>query len=139
MRTTTYGQSRRRRVRSMGTDGNDDADVCTGHSISAATKSRAGVSGARRLTGRRPIARRSRRTDALAFSLRYQGRERVHNADELISEIVATRTDRGRCGARARVRGLTTMLAWFRKRREAEQRASERAEQLIRDLGEEAY
>jgi hypothetical protein len=28
---------------------------------------------------------------ALAFALRYQGRKRVHNADELMSEIVAKR------------------------------------------------
>ena len=31
------------------------------------------------------------------------------------------------------------MLVWFRKRREAEQRATERAERLIRDLGDGAY
>jgi len=29
--------------------------------------------------------------DALAFALRFQGRKRVHNADELISKIVAKR------------------------------------------------
>jgi hypothetical protein len=29
--------------------------------------------------------------DALAFALRFQGRKRVHNADELMSAIVATR------------------------------------------------
>jgi hypothetical protein len=29
--------------------------------------------------------------DALAFALRFQGRKRVHNADELMSEIVAKR------------------------------------------------
>ena len=29
--------------------------------------------------------------DALAFALRFQGRKRVHNADEIISEIVAKR------------------------------------------------
>ena len=29
--------------------------------------------------------------DALAFALRFQGRERVHNADELMSAIVAKR------------------------------------------------
>ena len=29
--------------------------------------------------------------DALAFALRYQGRKRVHNADEIMSEIVAKR------------------------------------------------
>ena len=28
---------------------------------------------------------------ALAFALRYQGRKRVHNADEIMSEIVAKR------------------------------------------------
>ncbi len=28
---------------------------------------------------------------ALAFALRYQGRERVHNADEIMAEIVAAR------------------------------------------------
>ena len=31
------------------------------------------------------------------------------------------------------------MLAWFRNRREAEQRAAERAERLIRDQGSSAY
>ncbi len=30
-------------------------------------------------------------TDALAFALRFQGRKRVHNADELMSAIVAKR------------------------------------------------
>ncbi len=29
--------------------------------------------------------------DALAFALRFQGRKRVHNADEIMSEIVAKR------------------------------------------------
>src|SRR5271154_3678843 len=29
--------------------------------------------------------------DALAFALRFQGRKRVHNADELMAEIVAKR------------------------------------------------
>ncbi len=29
--------------------------------------------------------------DALAFALRFQGRKRVHNADELMSSIVAKR------------------------------------------------
>jgi len=29
--------------------------------------------------------------DALAFALRYQGRKRVHNADEIMAEIVAKR------------------------------------------------
>ena len=29
--------------------------------------------------------------DALAYALRFQGRTRVHNADELMSEIVAKR------------------------------------------------
>jgi len=29
--------------------------------------------------------------DALAFALRYQGRNRVHNADEIMAEIVAKR------------------------------------------------
>jgi hypothetical protein len=29
--------------------------------------------------------------DALAFALRFQGRKRVHNADELMSAIVAKR------------------------------------------------
>jgi hypothetical protein len=29
--------------------------------------------------------------DALAFALRFQGRRRVHNADEIMSEIVAKR------------------------------------------------
>ena len=29
--------------------------------------------------------------DALAFALRFEGRKRVHNADELMSEIVARR------------------------------------------------
>ena len=28
---------------------------------------------------------------ALAFALRYQGRKRVHNADEIMAEIVAKR------------------------------------------------
>jgi hypothetical protein len=30
--------------------------------------------------------------NALAFALRYQGRKRVHNPDELMSEIVAFET-----------------------------------------------
>ena len=30
-------------------------------------------------------------TAALAFALRYQGRKRVHNADEIMAEIVAKR------------------------------------------------
>ncbi len=30
-------------------------------------------------------------TDALAFALRYQGRKRVHSADEIMAEIVAKR------------------------------------------------
>jgi len=29
--------------------------------------------------------------DALAFALRFQGRKRVHNADEIMAEIVAKR------------------------------------------------
>ena len=29
--------------------------------------------------------------DALAFALRFQGRKRVHNADEIMAEIVAER------------------------------------------------
>ena len=29
--------------------------------------------------------------DAIAFALRFQGRKRVHNADEIMSEIVAKR------------------------------------------------
>ena len=29
--------------------------------------------------------------DALAYALRYQGRKRVHNADEIMAEIVAKR------------------------------------------------
>ena len=29
--------------------------------------------------------------DALAFALRFSGRKRVHNADEIMSEIVAKR------------------------------------------------
>jgi hypothetical protein len=29
--------------------------------------------------------------DALAFALRFQGREHVHNADEIMAEIVAKR------------------------------------------------
>jgi len=29
--------------------------------------------------------------DALAFALRFQGRKRVHNADEIMAEIVARR------------------------------------------------
>jgi len=43
--------------------------------------------------------------------------------------------------SRAPVEGYvdTMMLVWFRKRREAEQRATERAERLIRDLGDGAY
>ena len=30
-------------------------------------------------------------TSALAFALRYQGRKRTHNADEIMAEIVAKR------------------------------------------------
>ncbi len=30
-------------------------------------------------------------TDALAFALRYRGRRRVHNADEIMAEIVPKR------------------------------------------------
>jgi hypothetical protein len=30
-------------------------------------------------------------TDAIAFSLRFDGRKRVHNADEIMAEIVAKR------------------------------------------------
>jgi hypothetical protein len=30
-------------------------------------------------------------TQALAFALRFQGRKRVHNADEIMAEIVANR------------------------------------------------
>ena len=30
-------------------------------------------------------------TSTLAFALRYQGRKRVHNADEIMAEIVAKR------------------------------------------------
>ncbi len=29
--------------------------------------------------------------DAIAFALRFQGRKRVHNADEIVAEIVAKR------------------------------------------------
>src|SRR5271157_2754843 len=61
--------------------------------------------------------------DALAFVLRFDRRKRVHNADEIMSEIVAkrlvehlearrlcchaTRAERGRRSARARLRGVT--------------------------------
>ena len=61
--------------------------------------------------------------DAVAFALRFQGRERVHNTDELMSAIVGERLvehlersashhDRrsprgGGAAARARIRGLT--------------------------------
>ncbi len=34
-------------------------------------------------------ADRSDLADALAFALRYQGRKRVHNADEIMAEIIA--------------------------------------------------
>jgi len=34
--------------------------------------------------------------DALAFALRFQGRKRVHNADEIMAEIVAKRVWRWR-------------------------------------------
>ncbi len=30
-------------------------------------------------------------TDALTFALRFQGRKRVHNADEIMAEIIARR------------------------------------------------
>ena len=30
-------------------------------------------------------------TDAIAYALRFQGRKRVHNADEIMAEIVAKR------------------------------------------------
>ncbi len=36
-------------------------------------------------------ADRSDLADALAFALRYQGRKRVHNADEIMPEIVSKR------------------------------------------------
>jgi len=38
-----------------------------------------------------PHADRRDLADALAYALRYQGRKRVHNADEIISDIVAKR------------------------------------------------
>jgi len=40
---------------------------------------------------RRPNVDSRDLADPLAFALRFQGRKRVHNADELMSEIVAKR------------------------------------------------
>jgi hypothetical protein len=51
---------------------------------------------------------------ALAYALRYQGRKRVHNADEIMAEIVAKRADcisAKRPAMRAVRRGLSCILA----------------------------
>jgi hypothetical protein len=57
---------------------------------------------------------------ALAFALRFEGRKRVYNADEIIAEIVAKRlVGYRRGGARARIRRMIAAILAIRLQAES--------------------